>query len=182
MKYYRLLDDLSVKGRWFLGEIEDQDVDFWQYLYGKPLKQKPKDKLNIAVNESGNPLDFTYASFEIPIVNEKGKSVFNKNDVNFYQIANNSFNENYYLGHVLNELECVDEENSTFDKFELNDKIRPDKAGQYKTIYKLKLNPNVVYPNEIFRIKNYSVALIVSENIKRKFEELKLKGVKFEEV
>ena len=182
MKYYRLLDNLEIDDRWFIGELENIEWDFWQYLYAKPLDEKPNKPIAIELQEKGSSLDFTYAAFEIPIVNQKVKELFSEKDVNFYPVANKAFKENYFLMHILNEVECVDEENSTFDKFEENDPVRPDKAGSYSVVYKLKIRKDIEYKNEIFRIRHYDVAVIVSERIKSEFEKLDLKGVVFEEV
>ena len=182
MKYYRLLDDLEIKKRWFIGELENIDWDFWQYIRAKPLDEIPTKPMPIEMQEKGIPLDFTYAAFELPIVNKITKELFSINDVNFYLVINKLFKEEYYLMHILHQVDCVDEKKSTFDKFEENDPIRPDLAGQYKTIYKLKLKKDIKFNHDIFRVKNYDTAIIISEKIKNKFEELNLIGVEFQEV
>lgn len=182
MKYYQLLDDLEIDNRWFIGELENIEWDFWQYVKAKPLDTIPTKSMPIEMQEKGTPLDFTYSAFEIPIVNQKIKELFSEKDVNFYPVTNKVFKEDYFLMHILNEVECVDEQNSTFDKYEKDDPIRPDKAGQYKTIYKLKIKKDISYKYDIFRVKYFNVDVIVSERIKNQFEELNLIGVKFKEV
>jgi hypothetical protein len=83
---------------------------------------------------------------------------------------------------IKRELECVDEQRSDFDVWEENGEIRPDKAGQVKTFYKLIVDPRLIQEEDIFRVKNYNVAVIISERLKREFEANDVKGPKYQPV
>lgn len=185
MNYYQLLDDLdNPPNRWILGNINfDGEWDFWKYLKVGEV-EIPKKKLFVSVREEGIPLDFTMADFELLIVSEKTASLMNQDEVQLIpvQIKEDTPKRNYYLMTIKNEIDCVDELNSVFDKWEINDPIRPDKAGQYKTFYKLFIKEELSDHFEIFRIKRYNSIIIVSENLKIEFEQNKLIGVKFKKV
>ena len=52
----------------------------------------------------------------------------------------------------------------------------------YRNFTKIIVNPDFVPNVNIFRIKDFNVAVIVSEKIKTAFESKSLKGVRFQKV
>ena len=81
---------------------------------------------------------------------------------------------------VQNTFDCIDEAQSKFEKFKENDKIQPDKAGEYIAFYSMKINKMKINNEDIFRIKKFEIAIIVSERIANKIK--KLSGVVLTEV
>ncbi|MFM7858616.1 MAG: hypothetical protein ACKO96_43530, partial [Flammeovirgaceae bacterium] len=81
------------------------------------------------------PLDFTFADFELLILNQKVSNLLLKNEVQSIPIKINGYTSEkpHFLTTILNGIDCVDEEKSVFDKWESGNDIRPDKAGHYKT-------------------------------------------------
>jgi hypothetical protein len=73
---------------------------------------------------------------------------------------------------------CLDEKRSIFQKFETNDEIRPDLAGDYKAVNPLFIDPDKVN-RSIFRLDKYDIVIIVSEHVKNKLEKVELSGLKF---
>ena len=63
MNYYRLIDNLEINSRWFIGELEGIDWDFWQFLFAKPLIRETTKPISISLQEKGTSMDFTYAAF-----------------------------------------------------------------------------------------------------------------------
>ncbi len=185
MEYFKLIDDLdNPPGRWFLSEVNfDDEWDFWKYItVGKV--EPPKKDLIVNLKKEGFPLDFTFADFELMILNEKVSNLLRKDEVQLIPININRYTSKkpYFLTTVINEIDCVDEEKSVFDKWELNNDIRPDKAGQYKTFYKLFVKPGRCEGSNIFRLKNYNSVIIVSDELKTAFEKNNVTGVKFKKV
>jgi hypothetical protein len=183
MDYYRLLDDLDYPERWFLGEVNfDDEWDFWKYVTTGEV-EVPGKELFVTVNDEGTPLDFTMADFELLVVNNKVAELMDKAEVQriSLKIAGYTSVNPYYLMTLKNGVDCVDEEKSDFDRFEVDDPIRPDLAGQYKSFYKLVVDPNRCN-GHIFRIKNYEGAIIVSVKLKETFEKSGVTGVKYENV
>lgn len=121
------------------------------------------------MREKGIPLDFTMADFELLIVNEKTTALFNTEDVQLFEVKIEKFysKEKYFLMTTRNENDCVDEEKSIFDTWEINNPIWPDLAGQYKTFYKLAVRKELNTSCEIFRIKKYHSIIIINENLKK---------------
>ncbi len=183
MNYYRLLDDLhSLKDRWFLGELNLQDpFDFWKYIrVNLAIDNITQDNdLAVDVREKGRSLDFTFADFDIPIVNNKVVSLIHSANVDFIPVQVNNVEGKYYILVVKKEIECIDENNSEFMKFDSKDEVRPDKAGQYRSFKKMVIHPDIVNGEDIFRIKKFNSALIVSERIKDNFQIHGITGVKF---
>lgn len=181
MEFYRILDDINMPNRWFLGRINFEiGSQFWKYISAGTV-ETPSKKLIVSLREFGVPLGITMADFGLLVVNSKVAALFSENEVQKIpiEIENFSNRDLFYLLIIKNEFECVNKEKSEFDIWELNNDIRPDKAGQYKTIYKLVLDPKLVEGKNIFRLKNYNVAIIINEVLKRKFEENNVSGVKF---
>ncbi|MBE2898413.1 hypothetical protein HPC37_06230 [Pasteurellaceae bacterium 20609_3] len=82
---------------------------------------------------------------------------------------------------IHNEIDCVDEERSEFTKFEEDDPVRPDLAGEYDGFYKLKLDYSRIN-KELFRLGKFSIAIIISERLKKLLMENNITGIEFTEV
>ncbi|HEV8512967.1 MAG TPA: DUF1629 domain-containing protein, partial [Cyclobacteriaceae bacterium] len=185
MDYYRILNDLDTPaGRWLLGNINfDDEWEFWKYL-GVGKVEVPNKELFVSVREEGFPIDFNMADFELLIVNEKTANLFSKEEVQLIPIKIKGYTTKnpYFLVTLINELDCVDEEKSVFDKWEPNNDVRPDKAGQYKTFYKLVVDTNRCNGLDIFRIKDYHSIIVVSDKLKSVFEKNNISGIKYKKV
>ncbi len=59
---------------------------------------------------------------------------------------------------------------------------RPDKLGQYRAVYGLRIDPTKVGDARIFRPWGWRVALIISEDLKQAMEAEGLSGTRFVEV
>ena len=61
--------------------------------------------------------------------------------------------DNFYVMIVETQLDCVDETRSIFKKYESDDPVRPDRAGEYRVFLNLVIDPTKVNGENIFRIK-----------------------------
>ena len=84
--------------------------------------------------------------------------------------------------HFWDEVECVDENQSKFEKFQLDDPVRPDLAGEYSSLHRLTIDSRRAVGKDAFRLAGSGVEVIVSETIKCRFEQYKLTGAIFEPV
>ena len=66
--------------------------------------------------------------------------------------------------------------------FEVNDSVRPDKAGDYRGFFKMVVNPDKCAGFNIFRIKGFSIAIVVSAEVKQKLESAGVSGAQFKRV
>ena len=90
--------------------------------------------------------------------------------------------ESYFILIVETCIDCVDESRSEFGRFERDDAVRPDLAGQYRAFAKLALDGRKVGPWHIFRPGGFGAALIVSGEVKSRLEWAGVTDVIFEQV
>ena len=190
MKYYRLRDDINFASRWYLGDM--QHVDNWLYR-NPPVDFMEPRKGNLEVYQHGNEMDFTLTErYAVPIVSEdfigalSGLSevdkpyhyvVFNKTE-----ILDTAASKSYFTMAIETQLDCVDELKSDFTKYEINDPVRPDRAGEYSAFFNLVIDPSKTEGKHIFRIKKHLGAIIVSEEVKNRLEAAGITGAVFESV
>lgn len=96
---------------------------------------------------------------------------FEKFDANIY-VKNKKIN-GYYLINILNKLDILDKEKSSFDTIGDSDVI----LGIENLVYKY----DNLGENNIVRNKNYLLHVLVSDKLKKIFDNLKIKGVEFRE-
>lgn len=180
MKYYKLLDDIDFPKRWYLDEI--QGVDNW--IFTRPGSLIPQDRFTINMDPKGKEMHFcTTDAFAVPIVSAKLKDILvDVPGLDFYpvEILGMKTVLKYYIMHIRNACECVDEKSSIFEKYKENDPVRPDKAGQYSGFVKLAVDTTKSYPSSLFRVKNANLMMIIDELTKEKVEsELPNSGMLF---
>jgi hypothetical protein len=178
MKYYRLKDDINHPNRWYLGDVKG--LDNWELISSD---FKADTTYEIEVTQCGGEMDFTQTNaYAIPIVSEEvKKSLECYEELNFVslKIVNKDCSQKYFAMIILESVKCVDESKSEFQKFEDNDPVRPDKAGEYRGFIKLWLNTERIIGVNVFRLKKFETAIIVSEVIKDRLEKLGLIGMRF---
>lgn len=180
MNYYLINDDINFSKRWYLGEIALSDN--WQI-------QKYIDTervYEIELYQDGSVMDYTCnEAYGVSIVSGKLKNLMSDfTGVTFAKanIIGKELDDKFYIMAIPNELECINEELSEFSKFEENNPIRPDKAGEYSSFLKMVVDPEKCSNCDIFRVKGYSIAIVVSSNVKRRIEDAGILGVDFKKV
>lgn len=185
MKYYQLIDHVAIRDRWFLGKINfSHPFDFWKYTVSGKIPPPDVDELKIVISFDGKPLDFTFAAFDLIIVNEETARLFNELEVQLFpvKILNFDSNSKYYLMTTTIGIDCFDYKNSVYGLWEENNKIRPDKAGKIYTIQKLVIDTSNLGSVEFFRLSSYHQKIIVNENLRKRMIKQKISGIKFEEI
>jgi hypothetical protein len=183
MKYFRLLDDVQIPGRWYLGELIDSKtrspLELWR---GVPFCQVTE--IELTEMHPGVPLDFSLTSFATPVATERLSVVVGTvagPDVQLLPVRI-PCHGNFRVLNCTRVIKCLDERESEFIKWTLNDH-RADLAGQYRMVTKLRIKPP--HPQEnahFFRIAGWPIALIASESMKSAMESCGCFGAKFEEV
>ncbi|MEM1137774.1 MAG: DUF1629 domain-containing protein [Bacteroidota bacterium] len=181
MRYYRLTDDINFPDRWYLCDMHDESM---KYVHLSTLHMAKL--ITAEISKEGVSMDFTTSDNNaIPIVTESlAKALSREKNVMFIPtIINGNHDENNYYTMVATEsIDCVDEEKSEFTKFEVDDPVRPDRAGDYSGFFKLIIDKNKIVDKDIFRIEKSETRLIVSERIKNLLESEGFTGLKFKEV
>ena len=181
-KYYQIEDDLSIENRWMVGELNLPVSFAWDDIESKSLIDAVNWKINVLLK--GDPLDVTVIDFGLLMVKKSFIHLLPANEIDYKQIKikNDKGGDIFYLLAVKNIIECVDRNKSEYTLWEDGNDIRPDLAGKYKSIYKLRINYKKVTPFSILIVKEYKFFRIVSKEVKEQFEKQKLKGITFIEV
>lgn len=185
MRYFQLFDDMSMRmrHRWHIGEIFLPDgTELW-LARGIPLDD-PRP-LHAEVYHVGHVLDFCHTTFNAPIAKRELANAIKSvagSDVQCIPITISGQSGMMVLNAV-RVIRCVDEQRSEFQKFTEDDEVRPDLAGQYRSITKLVLDRSAIPPDaHFFRVKDWGVALIVSEAVKDAMERVGCFGAEFTEL
>ena len=179
--FYRLTDDLYIKGRWQLdGPIDDElrnENEFWQ---GEKIELR--GILKAPLWRLGNPLDFTMTVSEVPVFSPRIVAILRPiigESAQFFPLHI----EGYVGFHVLNPivlLNCLNERTSEFTKWTVEDG-RPEKAGHYQMVTRLRIDPDLVPQNiPVFRLNAWRIPLIVSQAFVDAILPLNPTGIKLE--
>ncbi|WP_395837448.1 imm11 family protein [Archangium violaceum] len=185
--YFDFMDDMSTPGRWHLRSPVDargQRVDPWQFKKGQPLDIE--GVIRFPVNPTGIALEFTLASFLIPVVHQRVVALFERlglqKEVQFIPVEVEGQTEPWFILNVLQIIRCIDDARCEEVLYWLPEDNRPDKLGQYRNVAGLKVDPAKIGEAHIFRPWGWKVVLIVSEHVKRALEQEGITGIKFLEV
>lgn len=186
-RYFKLSDDLSLPKRWDLGHPVDsrgQELeDPWQFTDGRPLRIE--ERVRIPVRGMGKPLDFSHASFSTPIVHARLASLFTERapgEVQLLPVDVDGQPEQYCILVATRLIRCIDDQRSTEVTYWTPEDGRPEKVGEYRDVYEMRIDPARVGDAKVFRTWGWPIALIVSEDIKAALEQARATGVRFTEV
>ncbi|WP_157743540.1 imm11 family protein [Ochrobactrum quorumnocens] len=187
MKYFELNDDIAFPNRWWLGKVIQIDGDVFAQPPFIPMNDGRRDQVyEVELKVNGVSTDYTTTTFRsVPLGSFKviqalsgldGFTAFPARIVNFAQKTS------YHILHFWDVLDCFDEEQSAFEIIPFNDPIRPDLAGNYRSVTKLRIDPHKAVGKHIFRIARLEGRIIVSEDVKKRFEDLGITGAVFDAV
>ena len=190
MKYYLLRQDVAVPGKWVLGDV--RHVNNWHFS-DPPVNFMEPGKYALDVRFDGVEVDYSLAGYaSAPVLSEKACSSLAGlpeidepyRNVVFepVQIEGKLVFQNYFLMIIETQIDCVDEEISSFNKYCADDPVRPDLAGEYRSFFNLIVDPAKIGSHHVFRLKKYLGVIIVSEEIKLRFEKAGVVGAVFDSV
>ncbi|MDO5658050.1 MAG: hypothetical protein Q4G36_06980 [Paracoccus sp. (in: a-proteobacteria)] len=187
MRFFRLLDDVEFPGRWHLSTISD--ADNWRLArppvlgMDDPLRDQV---LKVGLRQSGTPLDYSLAGYAgVPVVGFKVLQAISRLDgLTTIPAKVEGFQQktSYHILHFWDEADCVDEGASQFEKYQVNDPVRPDLAGNYSAFVRLVIDPSRTRGKHIFRLARSGVEVVISEEVKRRFEDAGVTGAVFQDV
>ncbi|MFP2898606.1 imm11 family protein [Corallococcus sp. 4LFB] len=188
-RYFRLSEDVYAPGRWYLGDpVDEQSVELedpWMFSAGKSIHAP--GHLRFPIDEPGKPLDYSEAGLGgTPIVHVKLATVFAElapNDVQLFAVDIPGCPEQFSMLVATRLIRCIDDKASR--EVEHWDPIKhkqPEKAGQYYSVAGMRIDPSKVGDAKVFRTWGWSIALIVSEDLKTALERTRATGMRFTEV
>ncbi|RKG70118.1 hypothetical protein D7V80_06375 [Corallococcus sp. CA054B] len=186
-RYFRLLDDITLPGRWELGipldasgnEVEDP----WMFREGRPVP--PQQALLVPVEHPGMSLDFSLAGFSTPVLSARVAAVFSElaaQDIQLVPVAVQGHAEPYFILVATRLIRCIDDEASEEVTRWMPEDGRPERVGEYRDVDGMRIDPSQVGDARVFRTWGWSIALIVSEDIKVALERIRATGIRFTEV
>ena len=168
MTYYRLTDDLSYPNRWYLQSPVNglgEALDPRSFMTGEPVKVVAP--LRIAMRRVGEPLSFTLADFDLPVIRTEVAAeiaAVAPRHVQRIPISVNEIGGGFEILNVLRVVDALDHRRSKITYWQPEDG-RPDKVGLPKMVIDLAVDPALVGTAAIFRLANWRIALIVSETV-----------------
>ena len=197
MKYYLLRDDSQPAvnpKRWMFYRFKyATGTANWEFV-DPPVECMEPCIYPIDLFRDGVETDFSFTMNHgnIPILSEKAKNAlaglpeieksYCHVVIESIKIDNKNVAGNYYVMIIETQIDCVDEEMSRFEKHKANDLTKPDEVGEFKTFFRLVVDPSKIGDHHIFRLKKHLASIIVSEEVKRRFEEAGVTGAVFESV
>ena len=190
MKYFRIRPDMSIAERWTLGNINH--VDNWLFI-DPPVNFMEPGTYSLDLVNCGVEVDYSLAGYaSVPVVSARfrdalvGLPEFDEPYMNVVVepliIEGQNVRGEYSVLIVETRVDCVDEGRSDFMKFEEDDPVRPDLAGQYRAFTKLIVDRERIGARHIFRIEKFMGALIVSEEVRRRLDEAGVVGAVYDPV
>lgn len=184
MPHFEIVDCVwRSTARWHLEEPESlAGAKSFTWTFTRCQQFEPRVPLRIRVQEAGTVVDFTLAAFNIPVLSPRAIEVLSPALAEFCEFIPVQVEDQpsgFAILNVLRAEDCVDEDASELMIWKATDH-RADKAGQYRQISKLVLQPNLrVAP--IFRLAKFKITLIVSGTVADLFRRHCLSGVVLEE-
>ncbi len=185
-RYFNLADDVYIRGRWHLHTPVDahgQEVDPWQFTRGNPVQLN--ERLRMSLQVDGVPLDFTLGGLDIPVVRMNVAGILAKlapDDLQFLPVDIDGQGDPFSIVVATRLIRCIDDQTSAEVRYWKPEDGRPEKVGQYRLVRGMRIDPTKVGDARVFRPWGWTVALIVSEDIKHALERAGITGTRFTEV
>jgi hypothetical protein len=188
LRYFELLDDVYVHGRWELNDPTDQSgrevENPWMFRKGEPVQLE--ECLKVPLTRPGRPLDFSMAGIGVtPVIHAKVAAILTQlapADVQLLPVDVASQSEPYFIANVTRVVRCIDDEASEEVQYWKPEDGRPEKVGKYRAVSGMRIDPTKVGDAKVFRTWGWTIALIVSEDVKEAIERAGISGVNFKEV
>lgn len=185
-RFYDLTDDMYQPGRWHLRSPIDehgQKIDPWQFDEGQWLE--PRGVIRFPVRPDGQKLDFTLASFSIPVVHGRVVQLFERlglqQEVQFLPVQVEGHEGPYFILNTLRIIRCIDDARCREVRYFKPEDGQPEKVGKYRVVSGLRIDSKSVGDARIFRPWGWTMVLLVSEDVKEALEHEGLTGMRFTE-
>ncbi|NTX38708.1 hypothetical protein HUA78_30100 [Myxococcus sp. CA033] len=186
-RFFKLTDDVYISGRWELGHPLDHEGrkldDPWQFRIGQ--RAQSDERIKIPIKISGKPLDYSHAAFSIPVVHARVASLFTEvapDDVQLIPVEIDSQSAQHFILNATRLVKCIDDAACEEVRYWTLEDGMPEKVGTYSSVSGMRIDTAKAEGAKVFRTWGWTVALIVSEEIKEALERAGLTGAKFTDV
>jgi hypothetical protein len=139
----------------------------------------------VPLDVDGPRPEFTFAAGSTPVVSRRLAELIEgicPGDVQRFPVTILPSISGYEILNVTATADCVDESRTRHVERWTLDSARPDQVGTYSEIGGLIIDPRRTNNHDIFRVRDWESALIVSDRLKRAMERVENLGVVFEPV
>ncbi len=185
-RYFKLSPGM-VPGCWALGVPTDsrgQEIeDPWAFTDGSAVPSL--GRLTVPIDRPGKPVDFSLAGFAAPVVHVRVASLLAElapTDVQLLPVDIQGQPEQFCILVATRLVRCIDDEASGAVEYWRPEDGRPEKVGQYRKVSGMRIDASKVGGVKVFRTWGWSVALVISEEIKAGLERMGATGTAFKEL
>jgi hypothetical protein len=186
-RYFELSADMTLPGRWSLGiptDAQGREVaDPWIFKKGQPIPNP--GRLRIPIDVPGKAFDFTLAGLSTPVVHIRVASLLTEiaaNDVQTLPVDIVGQAEQFCILVATKLIRCINDAACKEVELWMPEDGRPEKVGQYRDVYGMRIDSAKAGAAKVFRPWGWSIALVVSEEIKSALERIGTTGMRFNEV
>jgi hypothetical protein len=172
--------------RWFLGSPYDSagnEVDPRVFADGVPVNVPLP--LTVPVRQLGEKVDFNFCAFDMVIAPREFNIELEKlvgSAIQRIPVTIEGEDDRFEILNVCETVQCLDESRTEHVMKWTIDDGRPDKIGKYRMIIGLKINPDIARGHLIFRITDWPIALVISEEVKILLETWSMSGLEYRRV
>lgn len=185
-RFFELSQDVQVPGCWHLGDPTKQngeEIDPWIFTNGSSVRID--EQLKVPIYRPGKPLDFSTAGVGVtPVVHVRVATLFAElapDDIQLLPVDIPAQPEQYCILVTKRLIRCIDDERSTEVRYWKPEDGRPEKVGKYRSVYRMRVDPEKAGDARVFRTWGWEIALVVSEDLKEAIERAGVTGAKFRE-
>ncbi len=167
--------------------IRDSGESFdepWMFADGRVLPDP--GPIKAVVSHPGKKRAFVFAGVEgSPIGSEALANVFRTlapDDVQLFPVTVEGASERYFVVNAIKVVDAIDEARCREVRHYDEDDPVPEYEGEYNWIYGLRIDASKTEGAQVFRLKKFKIAFVVSEDIKKALEGVGNLGVSFERV
>jgi hypothetical protein len=183
--YQVIPDFIRFPDQWFLDDpraADDQEIDARDFTEGRPYEGPLPAR--VPVYQPGREVAFALSSFDMPVVSSLVADAIERvaaGEAEFFPVKIAGAKGQYQILNVICRAECLDEARSEFTMWTEADNY-PEMMGNYKMISTIRVDPARTEGHHIFRIARWTLALLVSDTLKKLLEDIPKLGVVFEPV
>lgn len=178
--FYRVKDD--TRGRWWLEHPEaSSGEEIWDIgRLGERIDLEASLSTTVDPEIEGDPVDFTFAALEVPIVQERVGELVESlapGEVQRVPIAIEGQSEKYEILNVLSCPGCLD-----MAKSRISFRSESGRESEISLVQECVINDANAAGHHIFRLEEYGLYIYVSREMKIRLEDAGVTGVTYEEV
>lgn len=166
LRYFDLWDDMSTDQRWYLDGPSGPNDEWLGVALVSGQRYEGQVPVTSRVYHPGPLLELTMTQETVPVLNERVAQIFAAHvgqDAQLIPARAHGSEEKLWAVNVLAIPDCFDEARTEEFRRWTSEDGQPDRVGDYRTVYGLRIDPVRAEGHAILRPRRYRVPVIVSE-------------------